>query len=208
MAAHPRTPLAALPRRLLSTALVACVTTWPAAAQVASSGAPSAPGVHEGGARARGAAKPFAAWSSSVHALRDSLARLARAQVGIRYRRGGQSPASGFDCSGLVRYVMAAVHQPLPRTAAQQARVGRALERDTSGLRPGDLIFFGRGRRGRVSHIGVYVGSGRVVHASSGRGRVIESDLTRGTSPLVRAWRGVRRVVGEGGPDSTRAGDG
>ena len=46
-----------------------------------------------------------------------------------------------------------------------------------------------------VSHIGIYVGNGRYVHASSGTGRVIESDITRSSSSLVRAWRGVRRVV-------------
>lgn len=151
------------------------------------------------------AAKPFAAMSASVHSFRDSLVVLARAQIGTKYVRGGQSPEHGFDCSGLVRYVMAALEVRMPRTARQQASSGFAVVRDTARLRPGDLLTFGKGKRG-VSHIGIYVGGGRYVHASSGTGRVIESDIGRSSSSLVRAWRGVRRVVA-GQADSTRAGD-
>jgi len=153
------------------------------------------------------AAKPFAAMSASVHSLRDSLVVLARAQVGTKYIRGGQSPERGFDCSGLVRYVMAALKVSMPRTARQQALSGLAVGRDTTRLRPGDLLTFGKGKRG-VSHIGIYIGGGRYVHASSGAGRVIESDIGRSSSPLVRAWSGVRRVVAGSQADSTRGGDG
>ena len=152
------------------------------------------------------AAKPFAAMSASVHSFRDSLVSVARAQVGTRYIRGGQSPERGFDCSGLVRYVMAALQVNMPRTARQQATSGLAVVRDTNRLRPGDLLTFGKGRRG-VSHIGIYVGNGRFVHASSKAGRVIESDIDRTASPLVRAWRGVRRVVAGSPSDSVRIGD-
>ena len=151
------------------------------------------------------AAKPFAAMSASVHSLRDSLVAIARAQVGTRYILGGQSPERGFDCSGLVRYVMGAMKVRMPRTARQQATSGLAVRRDQTRLRPGDLLTFGTGRRG-ISHIGIYIGGGRYVHASSGEGRVIESDIGRNSSSLVRAWRGVRRVVA-GQADSTRRGD-
>jgi cell wall-associated NlpC family hydrolase len=151
--------------------------------------------------------KPFAKWSESVHSVRDSLVSVARAQVGTRYVFGGTTPTGGFDCSGLVKYVMAAMRVELPRTAAQQARVGSEVSRDQSRLRPGDLLTFGKGKRG-VSHIGIYVGEGRYIHASPGAGRVIESDLSRTRSPLIRAWRGVRRVVAGAEADSTRAGDG
>lgn len=138
--------------------------------------------------------KPFTAWSNSVHAMRDSLVMIARSQVGTRYVTGGQSPERGFDCSGLVRYVMASLHVVVPRTAAQQAQAGLAVSRDTTRLRPGDLLTFGKGKRG-ISHIGIYVGNGRYVHASSVAGRVIESDIERPRSPLIKPWRGVRRVV-------------
>ncbi len=151
--------------------------------------------------------KPFSAWSASVHAVRDSLVSLARAQVGTRYRRGGTDPAGGFDCSGLVRYVMGALQVSLPRTAAQQAAAGLAIATDTSGLRPGDLLTFGKEQRG-VSHIGIYVGRGRYIHASSVAGRVIESDIGRRRSPLVRSWRGVRRVVADADSATRRDGGG
>jgi cell wall-associated NlpC family hydrolase len=139
-------------------------------------------------------AKPFAAWSNSVHDFRDSLVSMARAQVGTKYVRGGQSPQSGFDCSGLVRYVMGIVRVKVPRTAAEQAVAGAPVDRDTMRLLPGDLLTFGKSKRG-VSHIGIYVGNGRYVHASSVAGHVIESDLDRPHSPLIKPWRGARRVL-------------
>ena len=146
--------------------------------------------------------RPFAIWSESAQSVRDSLVTVARAQIGTRYVFGGTTP-KGFDCSGLVRYVMGALKVELPRTAAQQARIGDEVSADPSRLRPGDLLTFGRrGGRG-VSHIGIYVGEGRYVHASSVAGRVIESDLSRTGSPLIKAWRGVRRIVaGAAEPDS------
>ena len=146
--------------------------------------------------------RPFALWSESAHNLRDTLVAVARAQIGTRYVLGGTTP-KGFDCSGLVRYVMAALKVELPRTAAQQARVGDEVSTDPSSLRPGDLLTFGRKGRTGVSHIGIYVGQGRYIHASSVAGRVIESDLNRTGSPLIKAWRGVRRVVAGAEPDSS-----
>jgi cell wall-associated NlpC family hydrolase len=148
--------------------------------------------------------RPFALWSESAHNLRDSLVTVARAQLGTRYVLGGTTP-KGFDCSGLVRYVMASLKVELPRTAAQQARIGDEVSTDPSRLRPGDLLTFGRRGRSGVSHIGIYVGQGRYIHASSVAGRVIESDLNRTGSPLIKAWRGVRRVVAGAEPDTAMA---
>jgi hypothetical protein len=125
--------------------------------------------------------------------LQDSLVSMAREHLGRRYVYGGTSPTRGFDCSGFTQYLARAFGVSLPRTAAQQARAGREIPRDRALLRPGDLLTFGRG--GRVTHIGVYVGDGRYVHASSGARRVIESDLDRRASGLVQAWMGVRRLV-------------
>jgi cell wall-associated NlpC family hydrolase len=163
-------------------------------------------------ARAQGAevadvAKPFTAMSESVHSFRDSLVAVARAQIGTKYVRGGTTPDRGFDCSGLVRYVMASLAVHMPRTARQQATSGQAVARETGRLRPGDLLTFGKNSKG-VSHIGIYVGEGRYVHASSTAGRVIESDLGRTSSPLVRTWRGVRRIVSGSAADSLRLADG
>ena len=107
--------------------------------------------------------------------MRDSVVVLARSQIGTRYRFGGTTPKGGFDCSGFVRYVLGALKVALPRTAAQQATIGADVPKDTTRLRPGDLLTFGRGDR--VTHIGIYVGDGRYVHASPKAGRVIETSL-------------------------------
>jgi cell wall-associated NlpC family hydrolase len=131
--------------------------------------------------------------------LRDSLVALARAQVGTPYVHGGESPARGFDCSGLVRYLVAALHIVVPRTAARQAFAGIAVPKDTSQMLPGDLVTFGRGKKGAVSHIGIYVGNGRIVHASTKAGEVIETDLLKPKVAGVKRWRGTRRVLSDDG---------
>jgi cell wall-associated NlpC family hydrolase len=101
---------------------------------------------------------------------------------------------------------MTALHVAVPRTAAEQAAVGLAVDRGTTPLRPGDLLTFGKGKRG-ISHIGIYVGNGRFVHASSVAGRVIESDVDRPRAPLIKPWRGTRRILSDSDADSTVKGD-
>ena len=138
--------------------------------------------------------KPFAMFSISALTMRDSLVAIARAQVGKRYQLGGASPDRGFDCSGLVKYVLHALQVDVPRTSREQSRVGAAIPRDPNQLRPGDLLLFGKPKDG-VSHVGIYVGNGRFVHASSVAGRVIESPLDRPPSALIRAFKSARRVL-------------
>jgi cell wall-associated NlpC family hydrolase len=140
--------------------------------------------------------KPFAALSKTLLAGRDSLVQLARKQVGLRYRLGAVRPGLAFDCSGLVKWVLSAFDFRLPRTAAQQAKLGVAVPKDTASLLPGDLLFFGRGRR--VTHIGIYVGEGKYVHAANRRKGVIESDITHATPAW---WKGARRLLLD--PDTT-----
>jgi cell wall-associated NlpC family hydrolase len=139
-------------------------------------------------------AKPFVNMSSSALELRESVVALARAQVGKKYRTGGTTPQRGFDCSGLVKYVLDAMQINAPRTAIEQSRIGSAIPRDTTQLRPGDLLLFGKPQSG-VSHVGIYVGNGRYVHASSVAGRVIESPLDRPPSPLIKPLKSARRVL-------------
>ena len=136
--------------------------------------------------------KPFAALSRAVLGGRDSLVRLARQQVGLKYRLGAVKPGLAFDCSGLVKWIMAAFDLKLPRTAAEQARLGTAVPKDTAQLLPGDLLLFGRGKR--VTHIGIYVGEGKYVHAANRRKGVIESEIS---TPDSRWWKGARRVIPE-----------
>ena len=106
---------------------------------------------------------------------RDSLVNLARNQIGLRYRYGAKQPGRAFDCSALVQWIAGLFGRDMPRTAAQQAQIGLEVPRDTSHLLPGDLLFFGKGRR--VTHIGIYVGEGKYVHAANRRKGVIESDI-------------------------------
>lgn len=134
----------------------------------------------------------FPGITESTRFIRDSLVARARSQIGKPYRFGGRSPERGFDCSGFVQFVLAAFELDLPRTAAQQASAGRAVARDTSRLRPGDLLTFGEGKR--ISHIGIYIGNGRYIHASSKAGRVVESPIDR-RAARVKPWRGARRIL-------------
>ncbi|AKM32092.1 peptidase P60 [Pandoraea faecigallinarum] len=116
--------------------------------------------------------------------------------VGIPYRYGGNTPDSGFDCSGLVRYVVArAAGVNLPRTTADMSGVGTVLERDD--LASGDLIFFNTTGRAH-SHVGIYVGQGKFVHAPNSGGTV------RLESIFLPYWAkridGVRRVAANKAP--------
>jgi cell wall-associated NlpC family hydrolase len=101
------------------------------------------------------------------------LAQAAVGQVGAPYRYGGADP-KGFDCSGLVSYVHRQAGISVPRTAAQQFAAARPVS--PRELQPGDLVFF-RIESRDVSHVGVYVGSRRFVHAPQSGGRVNVASL-------------------------------
>jgi cell wall-associated NlpC family hydrolase len=179
--------------RLFALGAALCIVPVAAGAQ---EGAREAPAYD---AKSLDAPKPFAAFSASAMTLRDSLVAMARAQVGTKYVHGGETPTRGFDCSGLVRYIVAALHIVVPRTAARQAFAGVEVPPDTAQLLPGDLITFGRGKKGAVSHIGIYVGNGRIVHASTKAHEVIETDLMNPKVAGIKHWRGARRVLTDDG---------
>jgi cell wall-associated NlpC family hydrolase len=130
---------------------------------------------------------------AQIREQREAIVALAREQLGKRYRLGGSSPAGGFDCSGLVKFIAASLGLDVPRTAQQQARVGLEVVRDPGFLRPGDLLTFGV--RDQVTHVGIYIGDGRFIHASSVAGRVVESRVDRPLAGAVRPWTGIRRVI-------------
>ncbi|MEZ5740939.1 MAG: C40 family peptidase [Burkholderiaceae bacterium] len=95
----------------------------------------------------------------------DEVALRAVSMIGKPYIWGGTDPDEGCDCSGLAQFVYReAIGVDLPRTAAQMGRIGRSVSRRR--LVPGDLVFFNTQRR-RNSHVGIYVGEGRFVHAPS-----------------------------------------
>jgi len=111
--------------------------------------------------------------------------------LGVRYAPGGTSPASGFDCSGLVAYAyFRASRHELPRTTFDLSRTGMRI--DPRDLRPGDLVFFDTQRR-PYSHVGIYVGEQRFIHAPSSGGAVRIDHMQR--KYWLRRFNGARRIV-------------
>jgi len=110
--------------------------------------------------------------------------------VGINYRWGGTSPQTGFDCSGLVGHVFRQIAGlVLPRDSYAMARIGQPVTVDD--LRPGDLVFFNTMRR-PFSHVGIYLGDKRFVHAPSAGKTVHVVDMT---DPYWSArYNGARRI--------------
>ena len=100
--------------------------------------------------------------------LRKEIAKTANRFIGVPYRWGGQSPSTGFDCSGLTMVVYRLNGLELPRSSRQQWKSGRSVY--PGELSTGDLVFFATNGDGRVSHVGIYMGNNRFLHApSSGR---------------------------------------
>ena len=99
------------------------------------------------------------------------------ALLGTPYRWGGTSPERGFDCSGLVGYVFRSIGVDLPRVSRAMAHEGTAIT-DRSALAEGDLVFFGK--RGRVDHVGIYIGEGKFLHAPRTGRDVTVSSLDSG----------------------------
>ncbi len=91
--------------------------------------------------------------------------------TGIQYKYGGNSPATGFDCSGFVRYVFRnAANLSLPPTARAIAQIGKSVKKDE--LQPGDLVFFNT-LKSAFSHVGIYLGDNKFIHAPS-KGKAVE----------------------------------
>ena len=110
--------------------------------------------------------------------------------VGVRYRLGGNDESSGLDCSGFVRLVFKdSIGASLPRTAREMSEVGQQI--DSSQLKPGDLVFFNTMRR-TFSHVGIYLGNHRFVHAPASGGKVRVDDMRE--KYWGRRYNGARRV--------------
>ncbi|OQA31073.1 MAG: Murein DD-endopeptidase MepH precursor [Betaproteobacteria bacterium ADurb.Bin341] len=138
--------------RFLVLALVALVLAGCASSWQRSEGPPSS----EEGLASRAAAREVVLFALSL--------------VDTGYRFGGKNPQAGLDCSGMVSYVFdQAAGVKMQGSAAEMARRGRPVGR--SELRPGDLVFFNTANRS-YSHVGIYLGGARFVHAPSSNGRV------------------------------------
>lgn len=113
----------------------------------------------------------------------------ARRFLGVGYRFGHSSP-SGFDCSGFTMFVYREAGINLPHSASSQANVGLAVSKDD--LAPGDLVFFQTYKQG-ISHVGIYIGEGKFIHASSGSGYVTISSLSE--DYYTARYRGATRIL-------------
>lgn len=125
--------------------------------------------------------------AQALHAVVDN----ALSWLGSPYRMGG-SARSGIDCSGLVRAVYGSLGLVLPRTAAGQFQQGIPVA--DAELRPGDLVFFENTYKSGISHVGIYVGDGKFVHAAGRKRGVVVTPLAE---PYYRSrFIGARRLLG------------
>ena len=118
---------------------------------------------------------------------------LAKKKLGKRYVWGAVGQHNTFDCSGFTSYVCKKNGICLPRRAIQQSKYGKPVKR--SELQPGDLVFFdtSKSRRGYVNHVGIYIGNGKFIHASSAKKKVIITSLNK---PFYsQRFKGARRVA-------------
>jgi peptidoglycan DL-endopeptidase CwlO len=109
---------------------------------------------------------------SSPAAMRKAAMTTALAKLGKPYRWGAMGP-NAFDCSGLVKWSFAQSGRSLPRTSRAMASVGTPVRK--ADLQPGDLVFFYQ----PISHVGIYIGNGKIVHASRSGQPVKISDMSR-----------------------------
>jgi len=122
----------------------------------------------------------------------QDVALFALGMIGVDYRFGGETPERGLDCSGLIRYVFQEVTGvTLPRTAREMSRLGDKVA--VGDLAPGDLVFFNT-RRFAFSHVGLYLGDNRFIHAPSAGGEVEVATLSQ--DYWKKHFDGARRLVG------------
>ena len=130
--------------------------------------------------------------TASLSPKSQRIIELAKQNLGKRYVWGAAGK-NAFDCSGLTSYVCKMNGIKLPRRAIEQSKVGLFVPRDQ--LQPGDLVFFdtSKQRRGYVNHVGIYIGDGKFIHASSAKKKVIITSLDK---PFYKSrYKGARRVV-------------
>jgi len=142
----------------------------------------------------RGYAKPTQYFQLSDSAQTQEMVIYAFGLIGTGYKFGGRNPDAGLDCSGMVGYIVEQVSgKKLPHNAAQIANITRPIGK--SDLRPGDLVFFNTMNR-RYSHMGIYVGDGKFVHAPSSRGQIRVEEMS---SPYFKKrFDGARTLVKRG----------
>ena len=109
--------------------------------------------------------------------LRSEIVETARRFIGLPYQWGGSSPDHGFDCSGLTMAVYRINGLNLPRTSKEQYRAGIPIKKGQ--LKSGDLVFFATSKRKRVSHVGIYTGDNKFIHAPGKGRRICAASLSK-----------------------------
>ena len=127
---------------------------------------------------------------SDSWSMKPDIVRLAYSYRGARYRYGGTS-AGGFDCSGFVKYIYGKKGINLPHSSSALYSCGKPVAK-SSDLQPGDLVFFAGTYRHGISHVGIYIGDGKFIHASTHRGGVRVDYLN--TDYYRRHYVGARRI--------------
>lgn len=128
-----------------------------------------------------------------LHERTSEMAVEAMDFVGIRYRRGGVSTETGFDCSGFTRYVFAmSLGMMLPRRADEQAAAPGFVAVQREDLQPGDLVFFNTLKRS-FSHVGIYLGANRFIHAPRTGASIRTDDMT--FAYWAKRYSGARRLM-------------
>ncbi|WP_298066496.1 C40 family peptidase [uncultured Mailhella sp.] len=112
----------------------------------------------------------------TVMSLGENVSGIAREQLGVRYRRGGSSPRSGFDCSGFVYWVFARHGVRVPRDSVRQSSAGHKVEK--KDLLPGDILVFRIPRTPNGRHTAIYIGKGRFIHSPTSGSRVRVESLS------------------------------
>lgn len=146
----------------------------------------------------KGEAPATAPLASRLRNRASELVIAAMNFVGVPYLRGGNDSDSGFDCSGFTRHIFElSLGLVLPRRVDEQASARGLVKVDKSDLRPGDLVFFNTLKR-TFSHVGIYVGDGRFIHAPRSGSEVRIEDMRY--AYWSRRFTGARRVTGADGP--------
>lgn len=134
---------------------------------------------------------------SRLHQLTDRASELvmrAMGMLGIHYKYGGDTPETGLDCSGLVHLIFKeAWGKDVPRTAKELSETGQHI--DKADLQPGDLVFYNTLKR-RFSHVGIYLGDHKFIHAPSSGGKVRIESMDVGY--WKKRFNGARRISAPG----------
>ena len=132
-----------------------------------------------------------------VHALpmdtNKKVEAISKKYLGEPYVWGGNTPETGMDCSGYTKYVFSKVGIKIPRTAFTQSKIGQSV--DMKNLEKGDLLFFltDKKRNIPITHVGIYLGDDKFIHAASSKKGIIISSLSTGYYSKV--FKGAKRVI-------------